>query len=124
MYKSGKVYFLQRLAEEVKHAAQNSGAEKRKLAEHGDKVEALDLNVQLFLHDSDKLFKLQEKVAALDVGLTAMLVEAFQSTKGSEVMMLNHASLRSELDEVLSDGHIRKICCGTLWRKCVLVIAG
>lgn len=70
----GCVEMVQELTGEAKDARQKSEADMLTLAEHDEKVEELDLKVQLLPNDSQKVARLQAKVTAFDVHLTGMRV--------------------------------------------------
>lgn len=66
-------------------------------------------------NDSQELARLQAKLTARDVELTAMCVTASWSTKPSVSMTLDHPTLRSELDALYPAGR----CCKDLLRDFV-----
>lgn len=74
--KKGYIDRVQRLAKQVRNALQNSKADRCEMAKHNQKIWELSLKVHLSADDFENVAHLQAKVAAWDVELIALCVDA------------------------------------------------
>lgn len=88
----------------MKEAGQKSDVDRRELSERDEKIEELELRVQLLADGLENVTRIQSKVTSKDVKVTATPVALLPSSKALDVMTQAHASLQSGLDALHAAG--------------------
>lgn len=98
----------------MKDARQKSKFYYGKVAEREEKIEDLELKVELFANFSHKVVRLQGEVTTLNTEFISMRKAPWWLIKALATMNLGHALLQSELHHFMPLEDIVKVCSGTL----------